>query len=311
MSQGLLIDFSEFSEDTKKDTIWDIENAEKLQLIDFIETRLMSRFQTIINDKNSQIHSLENKVIELQEQIIKLEEKIERPQFDLFVSEDIRLQEEIYKLEEKTDCRFNAISNMLIPFNTCPTESDSYIQIGCEELTISPQYTPKGAGGYNDYPYNWEQINSLYKLKKLKMSFNNLHKTGHPDYISLHQEMTNILTKIKNQTITELSFVCCFRGTGDPYEYYDTLIPIILRNFPELLILEISDHIYNIDRFTAGLSSNKHKLKTIYLKQRKDIVGMSVGSVELYCVQNNIELIYRQHYNDFQRSLESDTPFNM
>lgn len=279
MSEELLIDFSEFSEDTKKDTIWHIENAEKLQLIDFIEERLMSKFETIINDKNIKIHLLENKVIELQERIDKLEGKI--------------------------NSGFNTVGNMLVPFNTCSTASDSYIQIGCEELTISPQYIPKGAGGYNDYSYNWEQINSLYKLKKLKMCFNNLH-TCPPDYISLHKEMTNILTKIKNQTVTELSFVCCCRGIGDPYEYYDTLIPIILQNFPELLILEISDHIYNIDKFTMGLSLNKHKLKTIYLKQRKDIVGISVGSLELYCIQNTIELVHQQHYNDFQHSLESN-----
>ena len=66
MSQEILIDFENVtSEVYHKNTIWDIQDNEKIGLIEFIEEHIMHKVKIMLDEKDRMIETLETKIIKL------------------------------------------------------------------------------------------------------------------------------------------------------------------------------------------------------------------------------------------------------
>lgn len=222
-----LIDFEEFTESHSKDSIWDIENREKTQLIEFIESRILSKVQKLLDEKNNKINLLESKVNRLQEKINDLTE---------YTSD---LEDIVEKWEE------NGLTGIIKVFPNIHVNINSrMISLDTKELVIRRN----GPGG--GFDFCWEQIGALYKLEKLDIS--GMYPVG-----DRHRIDAKILSRIKNAFVTEFIIEPCDDG------FYAN-IPTVLKNLPELTILSIID-VYNIDKITHALSSCKHNLKKIRL----------------------------------------------
>jgi hypothetical protein len=270
----MLIDLEqlETKNQTHKETIWDIENYEKIQFADFIQNRIMSKVNKIIDEKNAHLVELENKLSELKTEIAKIENKIiEIP--DICVP--IRLSGEYVRLSGNEFLYNSSVVN-------------NYIPINCEELSIS-KFSQKD----DMLDVIWEQISAFYKLKKLTINYKYIRIPGlwHDGSIIDVEIDNKIIRKIKNKYLKEL---CITPQTPN----FEDSLEILLNNFPELEILEINyPHAPSIPHIAEKLSSLHHKIKTIRLV-RQGYVKFVEGTItyletmEKYCKDNNIILVY-------------------
>jgi hypothetical protein len=170
MTDEVLIDFEDLETPVvQKETIWDIENNEKMQILSFIEQQIMSKVQCILDEKDKKIAQLEQ---------------------ELAITNNLCAT--LYH-------RSNCLSNMSINLNPIQSHYSSqqyyplYYKLNSQEIEI----TARGLGGDSIL---WEQIECFYNLTKLTLNGNS--GGNRDDQLELLTE--KVFKRIKSNSIKEL-----------------------------------------------------------------------------------------------------------
>jgi hypothetical protein len=295
MTDTILIDFEDITLPiSHKETIWDIENKEKLQLIEFIERRIMSKIKPIFdekdkkidklekminvlnNDSQIKINTLENEVTLLKKEISKQSKKIETTENKVSMIKEkcnefsINVSNNLEEISGKVNKNSFCLSNQHIYLDETRELRDSIISIGSKEIYLC-EYL-RNLNFTVAKPL--EQIECLFNLNKIT-----LH--GPPimgQKCSLDEQ---IFKMIKNSYVKILVIRNCVE-----WQFVSSL-PIIISNMPNLEKLEMIEF-NDIDGLVDNLSKTIHNLKEIKFT---NCYGIDITKIKEYCIRCNVELV--------------------
>ena len=195
-------------------------------------------------------------------------EKIITEQRNLFEYKFTQQEKQIINLENNlSNCVVNLIHESGANVTYVSYAFNYLVPIYLSELDFSKF----GGGGLERIDY--EKIDHLYKLKKLKLSLNNYHFST-----SLAKSKT-----VEHLTISCHSY-CGFQSRKNPTEFTG------LEHFPNLKHLCVESSTFNSSSFVGNLKSFKHNIKKIELIS---CTNHNNSELENYCRNNKIEILIK------------------
>lgn len=319
-----LIEFDENESNDSKETIWDIENNEKLQLASFIENQILTKVQLLFDEKDKQIEELRKTNTYLQNKIDDLTLSLENL---IYVGiSDIKDQ-----LQDVTDIVSTLTKDVANVTDDVAHVTDVMEKITNEVLIVTndvinvtknvKKHTNYLSNSYIDLYPNIPPDPSKFKLPRFNTSFifkSNIKEMDIKqanvdnvlwDLIENFSELNkltiklgvttfkttdvSIFTKIKSEKIRELVLMDGSALNFDDVLYIYDYIQDMLTNIPNLEILDITcsdgrDPTW-MNKFVEKITSIVHKLQKIKLT-RGGIVSIDLTKIQKYCNVNNIVL---------------------
>jgi hypothetical protein len=255
MTSEVLIDFEDLeTQVVQKETIWDIENNEKMQILSFIEQQIMAKVQCILDEKDKKISQLEQ---------------------ELAITNNLCAT--LYH-------RSNCLSNIYIDLNPKHLYAQNFqygrgwpmhYKFNSQEIEIKSPYPHDGT---NFNRVLWENIELLYNLTKLTLTDNANAYEQQRVTINKH-----VFKRIKSNSIKELIINTTDHNVEESVHY-------ILQNIPNLEILKLQNRC-DCSKLVDELSSINHKLTKILVPVYWKTKPWNMELLTEYCNKVNIELI--------------------
>ena len=241
----------------------------KLSFNALLDKYLKINFDICLTEKK--ISSDDELSINFNKMNIKLKEleKIITEQRNLFEYKFTQQEKQIINLENNLS---NCVVNLIHESGASTSTSYAFnylIPIYLSELNFSKF----GGGGLERIDY--EKIDHLYKLKKLKLSLNNYHFST---------------SLAKSKTVEHLTIHSHHYSTS---RFHSRIIPpdfTGLEHFPNLKHLCVESSTFNSSSFVGNLKSFKHNIKKIELIS---CTNHNNSELENYCRNNKIEILIK------------------
>jgi hypothetical protein len=301
-----LIEFDENESNDSKETIWDIENNEKLQLASFIENQILTKVQLLFDEKDKQIEELRKTNTYLQNKIDDLTLSLENLIYvgisdikdqlqdvtDIVssltkdvanVTDDVvHVTEDVATVTEDITKHANYLSNSYIYLLTdswrLGASSDLAFKTNVKEIDFQGNITHDSVD-----KILWESIENFTELEKLTIA-SGIMSSG-------------MFTKIKSKTIKELIVTNCYFMRDSNRQghslYIHDYIEDILTNIPNLEILEINyrpDICTWINNFVEKITLINHQFEKIKLTINGIGTIGDLTRIQRYCKMKHIEL---------------------
>ena len=246
----------------------------KLSFNALLDEYLKINFDICLTEKK--ISSDDELSINFNKMNIKLKEleKIITEQRNLFEYKFTQQEKQIINLENNlSNCVVNLLLNHVQIIN-CSYYINLFVPIYLSELDFCDQNRFSGIS--SSYPYiDYEKIDQLYKLKKLKL------------YLPSYHFSTSLA---KSKTVEHLTIYSHHYGGS---AFYSGTIPTEftgLEHFPNLKHLCVESSTFNSSSFVGNLKSFKHNIKKIELIS---CTNHNNSELENYCRNNKIEILIK------------------
>ena len=251
----------------------------KLSFNALLDEYLKINFDICLTEKK--ISSDDELSINFNKMNIKLKEleKIITEQRNLFEYKFTQQEKQIINLENNLS---NCVVNLIVPNVILPRTSSGYtsgsflnllVPIYLSELDFSDSVRFPNVNIIFMY-INYEKIDHLYKLKKLKLSLNNYHFST-----SLAKSKT-----VEHLIIMGHADGSAFQSRTNPSDFTG------LEHFPNLKHLCVESSTFNSSSFVGNLKSFKHNIKKIELIS---CTNHNNSELENYCRNNKIEILIK------------------
>jgi hypothetical protein len=308
-----LIEFDENESNDSKETIWTIENNEKLQLASFIERQILTKVQLLFDEKDTQIKELRKTNTYLHTEIDDLKERLlilENLIYAGFGDIKVQLQDLTDHVVDVTDVMEKITNEVLITTKDVINVtkdvkkhtdylSNSYIYLltngarcGVPDVIFKANVKKINfQGSINGESIDtilWDLIEYFTELEKLILVHNRI--------ITQNGNGISIFKKIKSKTVKELVISHLGYMPDNNHLYIHDYIEDILTNIPNLEILEIN---YRpdlcrcptwINNFVEKITSIFHKLQKIKLTINGIGTIGDLTRIQIYCKMKHIEL---------------------